>query len=213
MTHSRPIPPAPPGYKHHKYLFEEWEARERFPMWLMILWANFVALIPLAVGVLVLWFPYQVYKMLGAPYAILPKLTLSLPLLIGLGFVVIGGSMLLHEWLHGLALSWFGYKPRYAFNKYYLLATIEDGTFLTQPHYLRMTLTPLVLITIMGAMLLPFLPPVIGQVVLIAVLLNLAASLGDIMVAINVNKMPQDAKFADDHGIHVYLPVTQQNSD
>jgi len=179
---------------------------------MLLLGANFVALIPLAGGVLILWLPYQFYRMVGTPYALLPELQLPLPLLIGLGILVIGGSMLLHEWLHGIALTFLGYTPRYAFNKYYLLATVADGTFLTRSHYLQMTLTPITLMTIIGATLLPFLPPIVGQILLIALLLNLAASLGDIMVAIRVYKTPKEALFADNKGIHVFLPLPHSSS-
>ena len=69
-----------------------------------------------------------------------------------------------------------------------------------------MTLTPLIVMTLTGSLLLPFLPPVLGQIVLIAMLLNMAASLGDLMVALRVYKTPREAKFADDRGIQVYLP-------
>lgn len=206
MTDSTKAPQAPPGYKHHKHLFADWDTTQKYPFWLLIIWANFIALVPLSLGVLFLWFPYQIYRMLGSPYAFFPDLLFSLPVTIGLGIIIIGGSMFLHEWLHGAALTLLGYKPQYSFNKYYLLATIEDGTFLTRKHYLQMTLTPLIVMTLTGSLLLPFFPPALGQIVLIALLLNMAASLGDLMVALRVYKSPKEAKFADDSGIQVFLP-------
>lgn len=209
MTNSdKPMPQAPPGYKYHQSLFEDFETRHNYPFWVLLIWANFIALIPLGLGLIFLWLPYQFYRLLGTPFAMLPDLNLNVPWLIGLGIVIIFGSMLLHEWLHGLALSALGYKPHYAFNKYYLLATIEAGTYLTRHHYLIMTLTPITVMTIGGALLLPFLPPVIGQIVLIALLLNLAASLGDMMVTQRVYKAPKAALFADDNGIQMFLPAT-----
>ncbi len=206
MTDSTKAPQAPPGYKHHKHLFGDWETTQKFPFWLLIIWANFIALIPLGLGVLFLWLPYQLYRMVGSPFAFFPDMRFSLPVMIGSGIIIIGGSMFLHEWLHGTALTLLGYKPRYSFNKYYLLATIQDGTFLTRKHYLQMTLTPIIVMTLAGSLLLPFIPPVLGQIVLIAVLLNMAASLGDLMVALRVYKTPREAKFADDRGIQVFLP-------
>lgn len=117
--------------------------------------------------------------------------------------------MLLHEWLHGLALQSFGHKPRYALHKFYLVATIQKGSFLTRREYLLMTLTPLVTMTLVGSVLLLFLPPTIGQLLLMALLLNTAASIGDIMVAWRVFRAPPDARFSDDHGIQLFLPASQ----
>lgn len=207
MAQTTYIPQAPQGYSYHTPLIDDWESKYNYPFWVLILLANFLALAPLAFGILFLWFPYQFYKMLSAAYAVYPELTLSLPILIELGILIIGGSMFLHEWLHGIALAILGYKPRYAFHKYYLLANIEVGSFLTRPHYLIMSLTPIVVMTVVGALLLPFFPPAIGNIVLVAMLLNLAASIGDLMVAMQVYKAPKDALFADDHGIQVFLPI------
>jgi len=208
MVQTTHIPQAPQGYSYHTPLIDDWETKYNYPFWILILLANFLALAPLTLGILFLWFPYQLYKTLGAPYAVYSELTLSLPILIVLGILIIGGSIILHEWLHGIALSILGYKPRYAFHKYYLLANIEDGSFLTKPHYLIMSLTPILVMTVVGGLLLPFFPPAIGQIVLVALLLNMAASLGDMMVSLRVYKAPKDALFADDHGIQIFLPIS-----
>lgn len=200
------IPAAPQGYAYHKHLFADLEVREKYPFIILLILANFIALIPLAIGILLLWLPYQFYLYFDTPYALLPTVDLPLVLKIILGGIIFFVSMLLHEWLHGVALQRMGHQAHYAFHKLFLTATIEDGDYLTRREYLWMTVTPLLLMTFAGGMLLLFLPPVIGKLLLIALLINTAASIGDLMVAVRVYRMPQDAVFTDDKGIQVFLP-------
>lgn len=206
-------PNAPPGYVHQRPLFADLFARQKYPDWLLLLWANLIALLPLGGGVLLLWLPYQVYSYSGTPYALLPMWTLPLGWKIIWGALIFVVSMLLHEWLHGLTLQLFGHQPSYAFHKLYLVATIQKGSYLTRREYLFMTLTPVVAMTIIGGGILFILPPVLGQLLLIALLLNTAASLGDFMVAWRVYKAPSEALFSDDHGIQLFVPASQSSSD
>jgi hypothetical protein len=200
-------PTPPDGYHYHNHLFADMEHKRSMPFWLLLVWANFVALIPLTGGILLLWLPYQIYRLQGHPLALLPALSLPLPGKILLGIIILISSMLLHEWLHGMALKITGHRPRYSFSAKMLLATIEKGDFLTRTHYLFMTLTPVTVMSLGGWFLLIVLPPVISQLVLIALLLNTAASTGDLMVAIRVYRLPKTAVFTDDQGICVFLPA------
>lgn len=211
MAHNPPT--SPPGYIYQQALFADWRTLDRFPQWLLLIWANLIALLPLGGGVLLLWLPYQVYSYNGTPFALWPDWTLPLGWKIFWGLLIFIGSMLLHEWLHGLALKLFGHKPSYAFHKFYLVATIQKGSYLTRQHYLFMTLTPIVAMTIGGGSLLLLLPPAIAQLFLIALLLNTAASIGDFMVAWRVYKAPADALFCDDQGIQVFIPASQSQPD
>ncbi|WP_420631038.1 DUF3267 domain-containing protein [Candidatus Leptofilum sp.] len=208
---SQPTPTPPPGYAYARPLFANWDLLEKYPQWLLLIYANFVALLPLGGGVLLLWLPYQVYRFNSSPLALWPTLTLPLGWKIVLGVLILGGSMLLHEWLHGLTLQLFGHKPHYAFLKLYLVATIQKGSFLTRRQYLVMTLTPVISMTLVGGVLLLFLPPAIALLLLIALLVNTAASIGDIIVAWRVFQSPPDAMFSDDHGIQLFLPASQTN--
>jgi len=211
MEPRRPQPP--PGYKHLRPLFADLFAGRKYPDWLLLLWANFMALLPLGGGVLLLWLPYQVYSLNGTPFALLPRWTLPLGWKIIWGALIFVASMLLHEWLHGLTLRRFGHKPSYAFHKLYLVATIQKGSYLTRREYLFMTLTPVVVMTVVGGWSLFILPPALGQLLLIALLLNTAASIGDFMVAWRVYKAPPDALFSEDHGIQLFVPVSQTHTN
>ena len=99
MQDQNPIPP--PGFVHHKPLFE----RMAGPQWKLFFFANLIALLPFSAGLLLLWVPYQLYLVIGAPLALLPDLQLAPFTSITGGVLIFIASMLLHEWLHGLALQ------------------------------------------------------------------------------------------------------------
>jgi hypothetical protein len=196
------VPPA--GYVHHGDLFADLSDRESSRLrWLM--WANLAALIPLAVAVCVLWLPYQLYLALGAPFS-LPVPALPTPVYWILGALIIAGSIALHELLHAAALRLLGYRPRLNYTAGYLYATIRPGEYLTRRAYLIMVLTPITTMTALGALALIFAPVAIGNAVLIALLLNAAASIGDLAVAQRVRRLPKSALFSDQQGIQIFLP-------
>jgi hypothetical protein len=191
-----------PGYTAGGDLFDDVTFN-----WRMLIFANLLALIPLGLAVVVLWLPYQFYVALGAPLALAQGVDWPAWAFWLFGIGVIVGSMMLHEALHGLALWLQGHRPRFGWAFGYLYATIYPGDTLAKPVYLRMVLAPVIVISFGGALLLPLLPPSLGQIVLIALLLNAAASIGDLAVARRVLRWSPDARFADHNGgIKVFLP-------
>lgn len=200
------IPTPPQGYTYHRDLFADW-GNDLSGIWLYV-WANVLALVPLMAGVVILWLPYQFYLAMGAPLAFESSLSLSLASAIALGIFIVLTSMLLHEALHGLALRLMGYHPILSFSEGFLWAGLRKGIYLTRSHYLIMSLTPLVSMTLIGGLIIYLIPPALGQLLLIALLLNMAASVGDLLVAGRVRCCPTDAMFSDDRGIRVFLPTT-----
>ncbi|MCP5096537.1 MAG: DUF3267 domain-containing protein [Chloroflexi bacterium] len=196
-------PTAPTGYFHHGPLVK----RINLPGWQVLILANLIALIPLTVGLLLLWIPYQLYLAMGAPLTIMPTLAWPLGVAIPVGIIIFILSMLFHEWLHGTAMYFMGYRPKYYSNWGALFAGLREGDYLSRPNYLIMTLTPILLMSAGGLLVLLFLPPVIGRLLLIALLLNTAASIGDIFVAVAVYRSPKSAIFRDDKGIQMFLPT------
>lgn len=193
----------PPGYQLHGDLFGEFD----MPAWRFLILGNLLALVPLLALALILWLPYQLYLALGAPLAA-PDPGWPQAVTWGVGLAIIAGSVVGHELLHALALRLLGYHPRLSFAGGFLYAAIQPGEFLTRRHYLIMILTPLLTLTIGGGLLLPLLPPPVGQAVLIALLLNGAASIGDLLVAERARRQPKRALFAsDESGIKVYIPI------
>ena len=196
------LPNPPHGYFYHGPLFQK-----RFKRgWLVFLAANLIALIPFGLGLLLLWVPYQLYLGFGTPFAVLPTLQMGLVVKIMLGLLIFVLSMLLHEWLHGLALIATGHPPKYYFRMGVLFAGLNENDFLPRRHYLLMSLTPLVVMSVVGFVVLLFLPPVIGRLLLTSLLLNAAASLGDLMVTIGILRAPKQAVFTDEKGIQIFLP-------
>ncbi len=193
---------SPPGYVHYQKLFQQFD----MPTWKLFFIANFLALVPFGLALLILWVPYQLYLAFGLPYSLFQTPTFPLWGSIGLGLIIFVGSMFFHEWLHGFTLQLMGKKPVYYFRYYYLLAGLSPGDYLTRSQYLRMTLTPLISMTLGGLVLLLLLPQTIGSLLLIALLLNAAASLGDCFVAFRVYQSPQNAVFNDSNGIQVFVP-------
>jgi hypothetical protein len=197
----------PPNYARHHDLFGDWE----MPAWRLLVYANLLALIPLAIAALCLWLPYQGYVAFGAPYA-LPNPDLPAFVIALMGIAIIALSVILHELLHGVALRLMGFRPRLSFASGYLYATMSDGQYLTRRQYVMMALTPLVVITGIGAGLLVIVPVALGQWLMIALLLNAAASIGDLVVTRRALAEPSYAYFAaDEEGIQVYLPAGKAN--
>ncbi|NWG16390.1 MAG: DUF3267 domain-containing protein [Chloroflexi bacterium] len=195
------MPTAPPGYGFAADLFGDLESASP---WRFLLLANLLALIPLGAAALLLWLPYQMYAALGAPLALFPA-----PDWPPWGFWLFGagalaGSIAAHEGLHGAALLLMGRRPRFGYAAGYLYASVRPGQFLTRRAYLVMVLSPLAIISLVGGLTLPFLSASLGQIVVLALLLNAAASIGDLAVAQRLLRWPPDALFAEAGGIHVY---------
>jgi hypothetical protein len=165
-----------------------------------MLWANLIALIPLGIGLIVLCL-----ALFAAP-------PWSTAVLIGTGVAILFASILLHELLHGIVLQLSGHPPRFVFHFGGPHADIPEGHFLTRRQYLVMALTPFVAMTALGGFALLFLPPSLGKVLLAILLLNSAASVGDLYVAREVRLAPTTAVFsAEQEGIQVFVPVNIAN--
>ncbi len=197
---------SPNGYIYHGPLFGRLPSRSKNYAKRVLL-GNFLAIIPLGMGIVGLWLPYQVYIALGLPLAVTPELTWPITLKLLESLLVFVASVFLHEELHAIALRLTGYKPRLSFKRGFLYATICEDDFLTRRDYLIMTLTPVVVLTLAGILALLILPQTAGQVLLVILLLNLAASTGDLQVALWVSSKPPDSLFADDGQIQVFVPA------
>ncbi|MEZ4669520.1 MAG: DUF3267 domain-containing protein [Anaerolineae bacterium] len=203
---------SPTGYQHAGDLFADLATTYRSERQLIVA-ANLLALIPLLIVVVLVWLPYQLYAALGAPLALLPDPQWPQWTYWLIGVVIIGGSLVLHEGLHGAALLLQGHHPKFGFSSGYPYATIQPGEYLTRRQYLLMALTPLSVMTAGGIVALLVLPVSFGQIVLIAVLLNAAACIGDLAVASRSRRWPADTLFAaNERGIQVFSRVSRESS-
>ena len=98
-------PTPPSGYAYRGDLFEDIRQKFEGEMWRLLLRANFVALIPLAICVVFLWIPYRFYVLIGAPLALFSDQAWPAGILIAVGLVGIVASVALHELLHAVALK------------------------------------------------------------------------------------------------------------
>lgn len=164
---------------------------------------NFIALLPLFVGILLLWLPYQLYKVMGMSAVLftLPKPPIGISALLYLAIVIL--SMAIHELIHALVIKLAGFHPIVAIQSGFLVAGITEGEYLPRKTYLAVTLAPLVIMTILGGCLLPLLPKPLAEPLLVALLLNFPASIGDLYVARRVYNYPSTTTFASD-GEHIY---------
>ncbi len=200
----------PPGYSCQGDLFADLSETYSSELRLIVA-ANLLALVPLGIAILLLWLPYQFYIVLGTPLALFddplwPQWGFWL-----LGLVVIGVSLLIHEGLHGAALLLQGHRPKFGYESGYPYAAIQPGEFLTRRQYLAMALTPLTVMTLVGIALLLLLPASLGQIILITLLLNTAACIGDLAVSARARRWPPNTLFAaDSTGIKVFTPVTPE---
>lgn len=176
--------------------------------WRWLIWANLAALIPLGCAVIAIWLPYQIYVALGAPLAARSP-NVSGWVVAVVGAVVVIGSFALHEGLHAGALRLLGYRARIRWAGGYFFATTGQGELIDRRDYLIMALTPLVVMTGGSIAALIVVPVIWGQLVVIALLLNAAASIGDLAVAARVRACPPGSVFLDGgaQGILVIRPA------
>ncbi len=197
-TKSPPTPP--PHYGRSQNIFNDIDDSNRTKLFFRL---NFIALFPLFIGLLLLWAPYQFYRLLGLKWVIWEEPDWGTAVHILLYILIIFGSIVVHELIHALIIKQTGHKPVLAIHRGFLTAGIPTGDYLQRNHYLLITITPLISMTIFGGLLLLILPVTFGQPLLIALLFNFPASLGDLLVAQRVRRYPSNTIFAS-NGIEIY---------
>lgn len=201
-------PQAPTGYRYSGRLFADLYGSQEWGLRIILL-ANLLALVPLLAGIVALWLPYQLYLAAGAPFAFPSALRLNPATSVALGLAVCLASMVLHEIIHAITLAILGYRPVLSLEQGYLAASVPQGDYLTRGSYLVMSLSPLCIMTLLGVPGLLVLPPAFGKLLLVALLLNCAASIGDLLVAQRVQRCHRQALFSDDGSIQVFEPLSQ----
>ena len=115
--------------------------------------------------------------------------------------------LLLHELVHG-AFFWLitHSRPRFGLQPAYAFAAAPDWYIPRNP-YLIVGLAPLILITLLGVVALPWLPAALLLPWIFALALNAAGSIGDVYIIGWLLTRPA-AALVNDHGdcIHIYLP-------
>jgi hypothetical protein len=117
--------------------------------------------------------------------------------------------LLLHELVHG-AFFWLvtRSRPHFGLQAAYAYAAAPDWYIPRNP-YLVVGLSPLILISLAGVALLPWLPAALVLPWVFALAVNASGSVGDVYIIARLLAGPPSA-VVNDHGdcIHIYLPQT-----
>lgn len=185
----------PPGYREDRHLAAT-EGRVLF-------WLNVLSLIPLVIALMVVGLWGAFVRRLRGP--ILSPLWENIPWLLAV-IVVIILMIGLHEWIHGLAIRWVGYKPRYGINlaKGVFFATTDNGLF-WRDQFIFVALAPLVVITLVGMALMIFMPDSLAYYIGLIVVMNAAGAVGDLWMAAVVWRYPTNTLVGDEaDSIRIY---------
>jgi hypothetical protein len=115
-------------------------------------------------------------------------------------YMILGGIVLVsivmiivHEGLHGLVFWLTTHeRPKFAFKWYYASACAE-GWYLPRVPYLIATLTPLVVITAAGLLLLPVLSSTVKYFMALLIVANSSGCAGDVVVVLHLLKLPHES--------------------
>ncbi len=116
-------------------------------------------------------------------------------------------TVVLHEWLHGLAIRWAGHRPRYGMmlSKGAFYATADNAIF-TRAEYLVIALAPILGLTLLALALMWLLPNVAGYYVALMGVFNAASSIGDLWMTAVILRYPPTALIRDEmDSLRVYL--------
>jgi Putative zincin peptidase len=168
-----------------------------------MLWLNLISLVVFVISLPIFFGLLVLYHANDAPF-IINGLPDSLSPYLGLGVVVL--VFILHEWIHGLAIQYYGHKPRYGIKplKGALFAT-ADGAYFWRNQYLIVMLAPLGVISLLGVVLSIFVPAGMAVWLLLAAAANAAGATGDIWMARKTLAFPQLNLFQDlEDGMRVF---------
>jgi len=120
-------------------------------------------------------------------------------ILIGLSlFFAVAFVIIVHEATHGLFFYLFtGRKPRFGFKLLYAYAASPEGIFIKRSQYLWVGLSPLLIITLVGMVMIPVLPLVAIPTLVFALILNASGSVGDIAMMAWLLRQPKEALIKD----------------
>lgn len=132
-----------------------------------------------------------------------------------LAFVVIvaalAAMLVLHEAVHGIFFWLFTRsRPLFAFKGLYAYAA-APGWFIPRWPFLVIGLAPLLLISLAGLVIMPFIAFPFSLVLILALIANATGAIGDLYLMIRLLFVPQDALIEDwGEGIRWFAPAGQE---
>lgn len=179
---TKPTPPTPPpGY----------QAPQRFRYPTLALQAAAVALLVLAAPLLV-WLSYALR---GDTAAVPPVVEIGAVLGL-LGAILV--TVLVHEWVHGLAYQLLGYRVSYGVSLH--LGAAYAGAFgqwQRRTHNLLVALAPLLLLSPLLLLAVALGGPLLARLAFAALLFNISGAVGDLYLSYRLLRMPPAALLYD----------------
>jgi hypothetical protein len=118
---------------------------------------------------------------------------IGLSLLLAIVFVVI-----IHEAIHGLFFYLFtGRKPRFGFKLLYAYAASPEGVYIERSRYLLVGVSPLVIMTLLGVVMIPILSLVTIPALVFILILNASGSVGDLAMMAWLVRQPKESLIKD----------------
>jgi len=119
--------------------------------------------------------------------------------------LVIFGTLLVHELIHGLFFWLFTReKPVFGLGPGYAYAAAPDW-FFPKRKYLVIGLSPLVLLTVVGLAVIPIVPAAWVAAIFLAIVFNAGGAIGDLYICMRIVKETQDIRVRDSgDGFEIY---------
>lgn len=131
---------------------------------------------------------------------------------IGVAFIAVVLTIVLHELTHGLALRAYGARPKYGvmWNEMMFYATAAGHAF-RRNAYLAIALAPLVGLSLVGMALLVLpLPGWVAWIIVFCTALNVGSAIGDMWLVRVALGYPPAAYVVDEKdGLRVFMPVVE----
>jgi hypothetical protein len=196
MRRPAPITTLPPDYREVLHLQLMQGSR--------MVWLQLAAFVPLILALLLMqtW-AGLVTQVRGAWPGEPPLPTIILLVLVYLLMMV------LHEGLHGLVIAWAGQIPRFGVKwRLGVVYATTDGGYFSRNVFIAIALAPLVGITLLGLVLVWFIPDGWGYWVGWMVVLNAAGAIGDLWMSVVALRYPPTALIRDEaESIRVYVAM------
>jgi len=132
---------------------------------------------------------------------------------IGFTLAAILITIVLHEWLHGMTMKWFGAKPQYGFKwKQLLFYATCPGHAFQRNQYIAVALAPLAVLTLLFVLGIWLLNGT-GWVALLGIcgMLNASGAIGDLWMSGIALRYPAATYIVDEQdGMRVFLPKNER---
>lgn len=194
-----PIRELPPEYREARHLVLTASGT--------IVWLNIIAFVPMVIAFFVMaaWLVFAI-RLRGAwPVENMGGVSTWVALI-----VLVVAMIPLHEGAHGLAIVWVGHKPRFGakLSKMVVYATTDAGLF-RRNEFIVVAIAPLVVLTLLGMLLVFFVPDWGAYYISLAVILNAGSAIGDLWMLAVVLRYPASALIRDEEdGIRVFTQST-----